>query len=122
MPSPSAKIVPFLSGLRRLGHEVYFIEPIREGALRPAGSGLADSENAAYFRAVVADFGLEGRAALLLAGTQETVGLTHPELRATLGAQGVELTGGTPEEADAFVNGEIERWAKIIKTTGMKGN
>ena len=45
-----------------------------------------------------------------------------PELRATLGAQGVELTGGTPEEADAFVNGEIERWAKIIKTTGMKGN
>ena len=45
-----------------------------------------------------------------------------PELRATLGAQGVELTGGTSEEADAFVNGEIERWAKIIKTTGMKGN
>jgi tripartite-type tricarboxylate transporter receptor subunit TctC len=45
-----------------------------------------------------------------------------PELRATLGAQGVELTGGTAEEADAFVNGEIERWARIIKTTGMKGN
>jgi tripartite-type tricarboxylate transporter receptor subunit TctC len=45
-----------------------------------------------------------------------------PELRATLGAQGVELTGGTSEEADAFVNSEIERWAKIIKKTGMKGN
>jgi tripartite-type tricarboxylate transporter receptor subunit TctC len=45
-----------------------------------------------------------------------------PELRATLGAQGVELTGGTPEEADAFVNREIELWAKTIKTTGMKGN
>lgn len=48
--------------------------------------------------------------------------IKDPELRATLGAQGVELTGGTSEEADAFVNGEIERWARIIKTTGMKGN
>ncbi len=45
-----------------------------------------------------------------------------PELRSTLGAQGVELTGGTAEAADAFVNGELERWAKIIKTTGIKGN
>jgi tripartite-type tricarboxylate transporter receptor subunit TctC len=48
--------------------------------------------------------------------------IKDPELRATLGDQGVELTGGTSEEADAFVNGEIERWAKIIKATGMKGN
>jgi tripartite-type tricarboxylate transporter receptor subunit TctC len=45
-----------------------------------------------------------------------------PELRATLGVQGVELTGGTAEEADAFVNSEIERWARIIKTKGLKGN
>jgi tripartite-type tricarboxylate transporter receptor subunit TctC len=48
--------------------------------------------------------------------------IKDPDLRATLGDQGVELTGGTSEEADAFVNGEIERWAKIIKATGMKGN
>jgi tripartite-type tricarboxylate transporter receptor subunit TctC len=48
--------------------------------------------------------------------------IKDPTLRATLGDQGVELTGGTPEEAGAFVNGEIERWARIIKTTGMKGN
>ena len=45
-----------------------------------------------------------------------------PELRATLGTQGVELTGSTPEEAEAFVNREIELWAKTIKATGMKGN
>jgi tripartite-type tricarboxylate transporter receptor subunit TctC len=48
--------------------------------------------------------------------------IRDPELRASLGAQGVELTGGSSEEADAFVNGEIERWAKIVKATGMKGN
>jgi tripartite-type tricarboxylate transporter receptor subunit TctC len=48
--------------------------------------------------------------------------IKDPELRASLGAQGVELTGGTSEEADAFVKSEVERWAKIITTTGMKGN
>jgi len=48
--------------------------------------------------------------------------LKDPELRATLGAQGVELTGSTAEEADAFVSGEGERWARIIKSTGMTGN
>ena len=48
--------------------------------------------------------------------------IADPELRRTLGEQGVEFTGGTPEQADAFVNGEIERWGKIIKTRGMTGN
>jgi tripartite-type tricarboxylate transporter receptor subunit TctC len=48
--------------------------------------------------------------------------IKDPELRATLGAQGVEFTGGTTDAADAFVNGEIDRWAKIIKTTGMTAN
>ena len=48
--------------------------------------------------------------------------IKDPELRATLGAQGVELTGGTLEEADAFVSGEGERWARIIKSTGMTSN
>lgn len=48
--------------------------------------------------------------------------IADPELRRTLGEQGVEFTGGTSEEADRFVRGEIERWAKIIKTRGMSGN
>ena len=48
--------------------------------------------------------------------------IRDPELRATLGAQGVELTGSTPEEADAFVNSEIERWSTIIKAKGMKSD
>jgi len=48
--------------------------------------------------------------------------IADPDLRRTLGEQGVEFTGGTSEEADAFVKGEIERWAKIIKTRGMSAN
>lgn len=74
-------VLQYVLGLQRLGHDVCFVEPIAEKALRPAGGKLAESANAAYFREVVADFGLDGRAALLLAGTEETVGLTHAELR-----------------------------------------
>jgi hypothetical protein len=75
-------VLQYVLGLQRLGHEVCFVEPITEKALRPAGGTLAEAVNAAYFREVVADFALAGRAALLLAGTEETVGLTHAELRA----------------------------------------
>ena len=45
-----------------------------------------------------------------------------PELRKSLGEQGVEFTGGTSADADKFVRGEIDRWGKIIKTRGMSAN
>lgn len=48
--------------------------------------------------------------------------IADPDLRKTLGEQGVEFTGGTSEQADTFVHGEIARWGKIIKTRGMTGN
>jgi tripartite-type tricarboxylate transporter receptor subunit TctC len=54
--------------------------------------------------------------------TEVNKAIVDPELRRTLGEQGVEFTGGTPEQADAFVHGEIARWGKIIKTRGMTGN
>ena len=74
-------VLQYLLGLKRLGHDVYFVEPVAEAALRPAGAPLARSTNAAYFRRVMADFGLKQTSALLLAGTQETVGLPYDRLR-----------------------------------------
>lgn len=44
------------------------------------------------------------------------------DLRQKLGAQGVEFTGGTPQQADTFVRGEYERWGKVIRATGMTAN
>lgn len=71
----------YLLGFKRLGHDVYFVEPVQEAALRPAGVPLERTVNAAYFRRVMADFGLEQSAALLVAGTQQTVGLSYGGLR-----------------------------------------
>jgi hypothetical protein len=74
-------VLQYLLGFKRLGHDVHFIEPVEEAALRPAGAPLARSDNAAYFRQVMADFGLKQTSALLLAGTQQTVGLPYDRLR-----------------------------------------
>lgn len=86
-------VLQYVLGLRRLGHDVYLAEPIAPKAVRtvpgeggPAeqavtGTGLAASDNAAYFRRVVEEFGLADHAALVLTGTQETVGLPYDELR-----------------------------------------
>lgn len=74
-------VLQYLLGFRRLGHDVYFVEPVEAAALRPEGAPLARSTNAAYFRRVTSDFGLAANSALLLAGTRQTVGLPYAGLR-----------------------------------------
>jgi hypothetical protein len=66
-------ILQYVLGLRRLGHEVLLVEPVRGESIVPAV--------AAYFWDVAARFGLARSAALLRAGSRETVGLPYDELR-----------------------------------------
>jgi len=74
-------VLQYVLGLRRLGHEVFFVEPIQPKALRPTGSGLSNSDNARYFQSVCDEFSLRDHAALLIAGSRETVGLSYDELQ-----------------------------------------
>jgi hypothetical protein len=74
-------ILQYLLGFKRLGYDVHFIEPVGEAALRPAGVPLARSENAAYFRRVMAEFGMGQSSTLLLAGTQRPVGVPYERVR-----------------------------------------
>jgi tripartite-type tricarboxylate transporter receptor subunit TctC len=46
--------------------------------------------------------------------------LNAPEIRKRLADLGVEPGGDTPQQAQAFVLGEIDRWAKVIQQTGTK--
>jgi hypothetical protein len=55
--------------------------------MRPVGASLQASSNVDYFVRTVREFGLEGRAALRLAETQETAGMEKEQLR-----QAVERT------------------------------
>jgi hypothetical protein len=73
-------VLQYLLGFRQLGHDVYFIEPLLEKSVQPAGSLLAQSTNAAYFRQVVQRFGLKHHSALFRPGTREIVGLPYDQL------------------------------------------
>ncbi|MEO8303386.1 MAG: tripartite tricarboxylate transporter substrate binding protein [Betaproteobacteria bacterium] len=46
--------------------------------------------------------------------------LASPEVREKLATLGAEPVGGTPESFTQFVQGDIERWAKIIAAAGIK--
>jgi hypothetical protein len=85
-------VLQYLLGFDRLGHEVVFVEQCAESDLEPEGEVLRRSRNAAYFGQVMAEHGLESTSALLLAGTEETVGVDYARL--------VEMTA----EADLLVN------------------
>src|SRR4051812_7467738 len=74
-------VLQYVLGLRELGHEVLFVEPMPERKALPIGATLETSSNGTYFQNVVEEFGLQGDAALLLSGTQKTLGLCYDELR-----------------------------------------
>src|SRR4051812_39728488 len=63
-------VLQYVLGLRRLGHDVVFVEPV---------DALTDDVSA-YFDAVVGEFGLHGRAALLRTGSRETRGVAYEDL------------------------------------------
>jgi hypothetical protein len=78
-------VLQYLLGLRRLGHDVFFVESVQDKSLKPAAKPLEHTVNAAYFRQVMTDFGFADNAALLRAGTSETVGLSYSRLRESAG-------------------------------------
>ena len=73
-------VLQYLLGFRQLGHQITFIEPIAASKLHPKNVPLEASHNARYFTQVSRDFGLDRDAALLLAGSHQTVGLSYEEL------------------------------------------
>src|SRR4029450_9914437 len=85
-------VLQYVLGLKHLGHDVCFVEPISPSKLRPVGTTLTRSGASRRFRRIADAFGLTPSAALLLEGTAETVGMSHSSLRRFVG------------EADVLIN------------------
>ena len=74
-------VLQYLLGLRRLGHEVVFVESIPDRSLAPKKVPLDRTRNADYFRRVMRDFGFDTTSAILVAGTRQTLGLSYDQIR-----------------------------------------
>lgn len=46
--------------------------------------------------------------------------LKLPAVRDRLNDQGLEVHGGTPQDYARFIDAELARWAKVVKTAGIK--
>jgi hypothetical protein len=74
-------VLQYVVGLRRLGHRVTLVDPLPATALQPGDVPLGDSANAAYFRACIREFELEGAAALVVTdGSRQTVGPMYEDV------------------------------------------
>ena len=48
--------------------------------------------------------------------------VADPKVREQIAAQGIEPVSNTPAEFRAFVNSELEKWARVVKAAGIKGD
>lgn len=48
--------------------------------------------------------------------------LQQPEVIARLASEGAEVMGIGPEQASAIIRNDIEKWAKVIRATGIRAN
>jgi len=39
---------------------------------------------------------------------------------AITGPQAADIVGGTPQQFDAFIKGELKRWPEVVKAAGIK--
>jgi tripartite-type tricarboxylate transporter receptor subunit TctC len=48
--------------------------------------------------------------------------LKQPKVRTQLAEMGLEPVGSTPEQFDAYIKAEIDKWAKVVKLAGAKAD
>ena len=109
---------------------------IQSGRLRALAVGSTTRSNAMPQVPTVAEAGVPGYemaawfGVLAPAGTPRPVvsalqrematALKQPDVRERFAKLGAEPVGNSPEQFDAFIKSEIEKWAKVVKEAGIK--
>ena len=118
-------------------HSIFYVELIRTGRIRAIAVTSAKRSNAAPDIPTVAESGVAGYEAtswfgmLAPAGTPKSIitklnteslnVLRTPEVQQNLVRQGMDPTGTTPAEFDAYLRSEIAKWTRVVKEAGIRG-
>ncbi|MGE0314314.1 MAG: Bug family tripartite tricarboxylate transporter substrate binding protein [Lautropia sp.] len=83
-------------------------------------AGLAGFDISAWYMVL----GPKGMPAAVVTRLNDEINraIKDPAVQQRLASGGVDLVGGTPAQADRFLQSEIKRWAEVAKSTGMKAN
>ena len=114
------------------------IDQIRNGRIRAIAVTSAQRANAAPDIPTVAESGVPGYEAsswfalLAPAGTPRAIvtrlnaetlkALEMREVRESLTRQGMDPTGTTPGEADAYLKSEIAKWTRVVREAGIRAD
>jgi tripartite-type tricarboxylate transporter receptor subunit TctC len=114
------------------------IDAIRNGRIRAIAVTSAKRANAAPDIPTVAESGVPGYEAsswfalLAPAGTPGTIvtrlnaealkALQLREVHESLSRQGMDPTGTTPAEADAYLKSEIAKWTRVVREAGIRAD
>jgi tripartite-type tricarboxylate transporter receptor subunit TctC len=112
------------------------IQHVRAGKLRALGVSTAARAPALPDVPTIAEAGLPGYEAIQWYGVLAPTGtpraiidrlsrdigraLQAPEMRERLAVEGATPIGSSPDEFAAYLRRETEKWAEVIKTTGLK--
>jgi tripartite-type tricarboxylate transporter receptor subunit TctC len=112
------------------------IDQIRTGRIRAIAVTSAKRSNAAPDIPTVAESGVPGYeasswfATLAPAGTPKSIvtrlnaetlkALQRSDVRESLIRQGMDPTGTTPAEADAYLRSEIAKWTRVVREAGIR--
>jgi tripartite-type tricarboxylate transporter receptor subunit TctC len=83
-----------------------------------AESGLAGFDVSAWFGLSAPARTPEGIIARLNGESNKVLRTTA--VREKLNDQGLEVHGGTPQEYGRFIDAELARWGKVVKTAGIR--
>ena len=62
------------------------------------------------------------RAIVLKLNQQIAASLRTPDLKNKLTAQGMEVVGNSPEQFAAYIRDEIEKWTRVVKSSGARSD
>jgi tripartite-type tricarboxylate transporter receptor subunit TctC len=85
-----------------------------------AESGISDYEVSAWF-GIFAPAGVP-QAAVRRLNAEFVRAMQQPDLKQRLASQGADALTSTPEEFSDYLRAEIDKWAKVVRASGMKAD